>query len=101
MTRISSDGDFMTKGPVQQEMEKRLSDALSPDLLIVTNDSEKHRGHGGYDGSGESHFSVEVVSDRFTGLNRVARQRLVNEALGELMKERIHALSIKAKAPGE
>ena len=91
----------MTKGPVQQEMEQRLSEALSPDLLIVTNDSEKHRGHGGYDGSGESHFAVEVVSDRFTGLNRVARQRLVNEALGELMKERIHALSIKAKAPGE
>ncbi len=91
----------MTKGPVQQEMEQRLSEALSPDLLIVTNDSEKHRGHGGYDGSGESHFAVEVVSGRFTGLNRVARQRLVNEALGALMKERIHALSIKAKAPGE
>lgn len=82
-------------------MEQRLTVALAPDRLIVWNDSEKHRGHGGYDGSGESHFSVEVVSAAFAGLNRVARQRLVNTALGDLMKERIHALSIKAKAPGE
>lgn len=79
----------------------RLSAALTPEYLAVTNDSEKHRGHGGYDGSGESHFSVEVVSAQFAGLNRVARQRLVNAALGELMNERIHALSIKARAPGE
>lgn len=91
----------MTKGPVQNEMEKRLTDALTPEKLIVTNDSEKHRGHAGYDGTGESHFSVEVVAAQFAGLNRVARQRLVNQALGDLMVERIHALSIKAAAPGE
>ena len=75
--------------------------ALSPDHLVVTNDSEKHRGHAGYDGSGESHFSVEVVSTQFAGLNRVARQRLVNQALGDLLQECIHALSIKAAAPEE
>ena len=91
----------MTKGPVQQEMQQRLEAALLPEVLVVSNDSEKHRGHGGYDGSGESHFSVEVVSAAFAGLGRVARQRLVNDALGDLLKERIHALSIKAKAPGE
>ena len=91
----------MSKGPVQVEMEQRLTEALQPEYLVVTNDSEKHRGHAGYDGSGESHFSVEVVSAAFAGLNRVGRQRLVNQALGEMMKERIHALSIKAKAPGE
>ncbi len=91
----------MIKGPVQEEMELRLSEGLSPEILVVTNDSEKHRGHAGYDGSGESHFSVEVVSAQFAGLNRVARQRLVNQALGDMMKERIHALAIKAKAPGE
>lgn len=91
----------MSKGPVQQEMEQRLEAALLPEVLVVSNDSEKHRGHGGYDGSGESHFSVEVVSAAFAGLGRVARQRLVNDALGDLLKERIHALSIKAKAPGE
>ena len=91
----------MTKGPVQEEMEMRISKALSPEYLLVSNDSEKHRGHAGYDGSGESHFTVEVVSAAFVGLTRVARQRLVNHALGEMMEERIHALAIKAKAPGE
>ena len=79
----------------------RISKALSPEYLLVSNDTEKHRGHAGYDGSGESHFTVEVVSAAFVGLNRVARQRLVNHALGEMMEERIHALAIKAKAPGE
>ena len=91
----------MNKGPVQEEMELRLSEALAPEILVVTNDSEKHRGHAGYDGKGESHFSVEVVSAVFAGLNRVARQRLVNQALGDMMKERIHALAIKARAPDE
>lgn len=98
---IVINGDYMSKGPVQQEMEKRLMAALSPEKLVVSNDSEKHRGHAGYDGTGESHFAVEVTSAKFSGLNRVARQRLVNQALGDLMKERIHALSIKAIAPGE
>ena len=98
---IVINGDYMSKGPVQQEMEKRLMAALSPEKLVVSNDSEKHRGHAGYDGTGESHFSVELTSAQFSGLNRVARQRLVNQALGDLMKERIHALSIKAIAPGE
>lgn len=98
---IVLNGDYMSKGPVQQEMEKRLVAALSPDQLVVTNDSEKHRGHAGYDGTGESHFSVAVTSAKFSGLNRVARQRLVNQALGDLMVERIHALAIKAVAPGE
>lgn len=91
----------MTKGPVQEEIEMRLLEALAPEILVVTNDSEKHRGHAGYDGTGESHFTVEVVSAAFAGLNRVARQRLVNQALGDMMKERIHALAIKARAPGE
>ncbi len=91
----------MSKGPVQQEMEKRLEAALEPELLIVTNDSEKHRGHAGYDGSGESHFTVEVVSRQFAGLGRVSRQRMINQALGELLRDNIHALSIKARAPDE
>ena len=88
-------------GPVAQEIIQRLSAALEPTQLEVCNDSEKHRGHGGYDGSGESHFSVEIVSPRFAGLSRVERQRAVNAALGDLMRERIHALAIKARAPGE
>jgi BolA protein len=89
-------------GPVAREIAQRLEAALAPARLVVTNDSEKHRGHGGYDGSGESHFTVEVEAEAFRGLSRVARQRAVNHALGDLLtKERIHALAIKASAPGE
>lgn len=88
-------------GPVAREIHQRLSQALEPSELRVINDSEKHRGHGGYDGSGESHFTVEIVSPQFEGLNRLARQRAVNAALGDLLVERIHALAIKARAPGE
>lgn len=88
-------------GSVAEQIEFRLTQALSPTQLIVTNDSAKHHGHAGDDGSGESHFTVEVVAPQFAGMNRVQRQRAVNDALGDLMKERIHALAIKARAPGE
>jgi BolA family transcriptional regulator, general stress-responsive regulator len=88
-------------GVMAAEITRRLEEALAPSHLIVTNDSAKHRGHAGDDGSGESHFSVEIVAESFAGMSRLERQRAVNTALGELMRERIHALSIKAKAPGE
>ena len=55
----------------------------------------------GDDGTGESHWTVVVESAAFAGLNRVARQRLVNQALADLLATRIHALAIKARAPGE
>lgn len=88
------------KGPVQTEMEARLSVALSPTHLVVSNDSAKHHGHAGDDGSGESHFSVEIQAAAFDGLSRVERQRLVNKALGDLMDGKIHALAIKASVAG-
>jgi len=86
---------------VAQEIEQRLTQALTPDHLAVSNDSAQHRGHAGDDGSGESHFSVDIVAAAFAGQSRVARQRMVNHALGDLLRERIHALAIKARAPGE
>ncbi|MBY2929620.1 BolA family transcriptional regulator [Sphingomonadales bacterium 56] len=89
------------KGPVATEIEQRLRAALSPEQLAVIDDSEKHRGHAGHDGSGESHFTVEIVSAEFAGKNRVARQRLVNTALADLLRDKVHALAIKARAPGE
>ena len=92
--------DTQAKGPVATEIESRLRLALNPSHLLVINDSEKHRGHSGYSG-GESHFTVELVSTAFIGANRVARQRMVNEALQELLVDKIHALSIRALAPGE
>ena len=88
-------------GPVGQLIEERVRAALSPDHLAVINDSAKHRGHSGDDGSGESHFTVEIESATFAGVNRVMRQRMVNKALGDLPGERVHALAIRARAPGE
>jgi len=90
-----------TKGPVAIEIETRLTAALSPARLAVINDSAKHSGHMGDDGSGESHFTVEIESEAFIGQSRVGRQRLVNQALGDMMRDKIHALAIKARAPGE
>jgi BolA family transcriptional regulator, general stress-responsive regulator len=89
------------KGPVAAEIEKRLTEALAPERLDVVDDSEKHRGHAGHDARGESHFTVTVVSSRFEGQSRVARQRMVNAALAELLRERVHALAMVTKAPGE
>ena len=88
-------------GPVGQEIATRLTLALTPTHLAVINESAKHRGHGGDNGSGESHFAVEIESPAFAGHNRVARQRMVNHALSDLLVEKVHALAIKAKAPGE
>lgn len=86
---------------VETAIQARLSEALAPSHLIVLNESHLHAGHMGDDGTGETHFAVEVESAAFDGLNRVARQRLVNRALAELLATRIHALRIKARAPGE
>ncbi|HEY0958092.1 MAG TPA: BolA family protein [Novosphingobium sp.] len=88
-------------GPIAQEIHRLLSEAFSPTRLEVINDSEKHHGHAGHDGSGESHFTVEIESAAFAGVSRLQRQRLVNGALGDIPGQRVHALAIKAKAPGE
>ena len=88
-------------GPVATEILARLKAALVPSRIELIDDSEKHRGHGGYNPSGESHFSLAIESAVFEGKSRVERQRLVYAALGELMHDRVHALSIKARAPGE
>jgi BolA protein len=86
-------------GPVAAEMLRRLNSALSPSLLELTDDSEQHRGHGGYNPAGESHFSLVIESDAFAGKSRVDRQRMIYAALGDLMRERVHALSIRATDP--
>ena len=88
-------------GPVAAEMQRRLNSSLSPTRMELVDDSEAHRGHGGYNPAGESHFSLTIESDAFAGKSRVERQRLVYRALGDLMRERVHALSIKAIAPRE
>ena len=88
-------------GPVATEMLARLNSALSPTNIELIDDSEQHRGHGGYNPAGESHFSLRIESAAFAGRNRVERQRMIYAALGDLMQARVHALSIRANAPGE
>jgi len=88
-------------GPLASEIERLLEAAFTPTRLAVINDSAKHHGHAGDDGSGESHFTVEIESAAFAGKSRLERQRMVNRALGDLPGQRVHALAIKAGAPGE
>jgi len=90
-----------TTGPVAAEMLHRLNSVLSPTKMELIDDSEQHRGHGGYNPAGESHFTLKVESAAFEGKSRVERQRMIYGALGELMDSRVHALSIRATAPGE
>ena len=88
-------------GPLATEIERLLATAFQPSRLEVINDSARHHGHAGDDGSGESHFTVEIESAAFAGVSRLQRQRLVNAALGDIPGQRVHALAIKARAPGE
>ena len=82
---------------VKAEMEKILTDRFSPMYLELRDDSHRHIGHAGHDGRGESHFHLIMVSDKFDGLSRVDRQRMVNDALAEFLKSRVHALSMELR----
>lgn len=86
---------------ISDEIEALLTAAFAPTRLAVCNDSAKHSGHSGDDGSGESHFTVEIESAAFAGVPRLNRQRMVNAALGDIPGQRVHALAVRAKAPGE
>jgi BolA family transcriptional regulator, general stress-responsive regulator len=88
-------------GPIAREMIERLNAALNPTRLVLEDQSDSHVGHAGHDPRGESHFALNIESAAFAGLSRLERQRKVYAALGELMHERVHALTIKATAPGE
>lgn len=85
----------------KERITENLTKALQPARLDVIDQSHMHEGHAGHRPGGETHFKVIVVSETFSGLNRVARQRLVFDALKAELEERIHALSITAKAPDE
>jgi len=88
-------------GPVAQEIHELLTQAFAPTRLEIINDSAHHAGHAGHDGTDESHFTLVIESAAFAGLNRVARQRAINAALGDIPGQRVHALAIRASAPGE
>jgi len=88
-------------GPIAAAIREKLTLAFQPMRLELTDDSDKHAGHAGHNPGGESHFTVIIKSNAFDGLSRVARQRAVNQALSVELAGPVHALSIKAIAPGE
>ena len=79
---------------VSEEIRTRLESAFSPTELQVVDDSERHRGHAGYQDGGQSHFNVHIRAPAFAGQSRIARHRAVHQALGRDLVGRIHALSL-------
>ncbi len=90
-----------SEGPVASAIRTKLEAALKPTRLEVIDDSSRHAGHSGAREGGESHFNLVIESEIFEGLSRVERQRRINSGLKEELAGPVHALSIKALAPGE
>lgn len=94
---------------IQSTIEQKLTAAFAPERLSVIDESHLHAGHhhgssdhhAAFDGGGETHFRVRLVSATFAGMSRVARHRAVNELLAEELKAGVHALAIEPAAPGE
>jgi BolA protein len=83
---------------VTQEIQTRLTKAFTPDELQVVDESERHRGHAGYQEGGESHFRVTIKAPVFAEMSRIARHRAIHEALGPDLVGRIHALALDVGA---
>jgi stress-induced morphogen len=82
-------------------IELLLTQKFSPARLLVVDDSAKHAGHAGATPGGETHYSVLLVSDLFTGMNRVARSRAVHDALAGEFASGMHALALTLRSPAE
>ena len=87
--------------PVADTIRRKLTVRFQPLHLAIEDQSHRHAGHAGARPGGETHFAVTLVSIAFSGLNRLARQRLVNEVLAEELANRVHALSLRTLAPEE
>ena len=93
----------------KQRIEAKLNEAFKPESLAVIDESHLHAGHhhhgsdhhAAFDGSGETHFRVRLVSGAFSGESRVARQRAINKVLADELSGGVHAPAIEASAPGE
>ncbi|THD61084.1 BolA family transcriptional regulator [Phenylobacterium sp.] len=88
-------------GAIFDAIQEKLTDTFAPTRLEVVDDSARHAGHAGASPGGESHFNVTIESAAFAGEPKVARQRMVYRALAEELAGPLHALSVKALAPGE
>ncbi|MGP1358669.1 BolA family protein [Roseicyclus sp.] len=80
-----------------EKIRARLEEAFAPRRLEVIDESERHRGHAGYQEGGESHFQVKIESEKFKGLSRIERHRAVHEALGRDLVAEIHALALSIR----
>lgn len=94
---------------IQKSIETKLTDAFAPERMDIINESHLHAGHhhvesghhAEFDGTGETHFRVRIVSGKFAGMSRIDRHRAVNDLLGPELKAGLHALAIEPSAPGE
>ena len=86
---------------VAETIRAKLTERLAPTRLVVLDEAHRHAGHAGARPGGETHFNVTVVSAAFSGLNRVARQRLVYETLSKELAGGVHALSLTTTTPDE
>lgn len=88
-------------GAIFEAIHHKLTAAFSPTRLEIDDDSDRHAGHSGATPGGESHFNLLIESTAFAGASKVVRQRMVYKALAEELAGPVHALSVKALAPGE
>lgn len=86
---------------VADTIKQKLTAAFAPSQLAVRDESAQHEGHAGHRPGGETHFNVRIVSEAFTGMSRVERQRRVYAALDAEFQAGLHALSLKAQTPAE
>jgi BolA protein len=85
---------------ISDEIHARLTAAFTPTVLQIVDESDQHRGHGGWREEGESHFRVTITSPAFAAMNRIERHRAVHAALGPDLIGRIHALALEISVPG-
>ena len=85
---------------ISDEIHARLTAAFTPTVLQIVDESDQHRGHGGWREEGESHFRVTITSPAFATMNRIERHRAVHTALGPDLIGRIHALALEISVPG-
>ncbi len=86
---------------IKDIITNKLREAFSPENLDVSDESHLHEGHAGHRPGGETHFRVYIVSAAFKGKSRIERHRMINSTLAAELQGGVHALAIKAQAPGE
>jgi BolA protein len=87
--------------PVKLTITNKLRETFTPESLDVIDESHLHEGHSGHRPGGETHFRIYIVSHAFEGKSRIERHRMINTTLSAELAGSVHALAIKAQAPGE